>query len=46
MYIMFMFIAHNPQDADFSKMPASTISKVENVRLSALKQTDIVKFLK
>ena len=43
---MFMFIVHNPQDADFSKMLANAISKVENVTLSALTQTDIVKFFK
>lgn len=37
---------HNRQDDDLSKVPADSISKITNIRMSALKQTDVVKVLK
>ena len=42
---LFLFV-HNRQDDDLSKVPADSISKITNIRMSALKQTDVVKVLK
>ena len=41
-----LLFAKKRQDGDFGKILADVISKVQNIRLSALQQTDIVKFLK
>ena len=42
---LFLFL-HNRQDDGLSKVPADSISKITNIRMSALKQTDVVKVLK
>ena len=41
-----LLFAKKRQDGDLSKILADTISKVQNIRLSVLQQTDIVTFLK
>ena len=37
---------HNRQDNDLTEAPTYAVSKIENIWLSVLKQTDIIIFLK